>query len=81
MSPEDRDRLLALGAEAFDRGDYFAAHEHWEVVWRETAAGDARRHLKGLIQIAAALHKHAQGHADAARALLAKAARTLAGER
>lgn len=78
MTPAERDRLLALGAEAFDRGDYFAAHEHWEAVWRDVA-GDERRRLKGLIQIAAALHKHAQGHRDAARALLAKAARTLRG--
>lgn len=43
--------------EAYARGDFFEAHEHWEDIWRALPEGDERRHLQGLIQIAAAMHK------------------------
>ncbi len=51
---------LERGRAAFNRGDYFSAHELWEDVWRRVA-GDERVFLQGLIQIAAGLH-HLQQH-------------------
>lgn len=44
---------LDRGAELFDRGEFYEAHEEWEDEWHE-AAGDSRLLLHGLIQTAAA---------------------------
>lgn len=41
------------GCAAWNRGDPFAAHEHWENLWR-AEKGVARLFLQGLIQLAAA---------------------------
>jgi hypothetical protein len=49
--------LFVRGADAFDRAEFFEAHERWEERWRVTAAGEERLYLQGLIQIAAAFHK------------------------
>jgi hypothetical protein len=38
-APASFDVRLAPGRAAFNRGDFFAAHELWEMVWREL--GDA----------------------------------------
>ena len=46
---------LEQGRVAFNRGEYFEAHELWEDVWRELA-GAERIFVQGLIQIAAGLH-------------------------
>ena len=45
---------------AFNRGDYFGAHELWEEAWHGLL-GDERIVVQGLIQIAAGLH-HLQQH-------------------
>ena len=63
MTAEQATQLAEEGRLAFNRGDYFEAHEHWEEVWHE-AAGDDRRMLQGLIQIAAGLYKLKQGRDD-----------------
>lgn len=55
LSPHDRKRLLAEGVESFRLGDFYAAHEAWEEVWRSTAP-EPKDLLRGLIQIAAGLH-------------------------
>ena len=47
------------GRDAFNRGEFFEAHEHWEDVWREFPIAE-RVGLQGLIQIAAGLH-HLRG--------------------
>jgi hypothetical protein len=46
---------LEQGRVAFNRGEYFEAHELWEDAWRELA-GAERIFVQGLIQIAAGLH-------------------------
>ncbi|HET6339885.1 MAG TPA: DUF309 domain-containing protein [Polyangiales bacterium] len=51
QSPLDR------GAELFDLGAYWDAHEVWESRWRVTRDSEERQLLQGLIQVAAALHK------------------------
>jgi uncharacterized protein len=49
-------QALARGAELFNRGLYWEAHEAWEELWLEL--DDAPRlFLQGLIQVAAAGHK------------------------
>jgi hypothetical protein len=72
------DPRLTAGWQAFERDEFFAAHEHWESVWLE-AAPPVRTWLQGLIQVAAARHKLAQGQRAACRRLLAKALPKLAG--
>ena len=52
---------LARGRELFNAGLYFEAHEAWEDAWREEA-GEARRTLHGLIQVAAGYHKATRQH-------------------
>ena len=68
---------LKLGAERFDRGEWWDAHEAWEDGWRATG-GKHRHYLKGLIQLAAANYHLDRGHPRAARRLFDGAARHLA---
>ena len=65
------DVRLAPGRAAFNRGEFFAAHELWEIVWRELA-GDDRVLVQGLIQIAAGLHHAQRGRTRPAVRLLAR---------
>jgi len=51
---------LEQGRAAFNRGEYFRAHELWEEVWLQME-GPERIFAQGLIQIAAGLH-HLQEH-------------------
>ena len=57
---DDVDRLEP-GRAAFNRGEYFLAHELWEEVWREVGEAEQGTFVQGLIQIAAGLH-HLQKH-------------------
>jgi hypothetical protein len=47
--------LVRQGVALFDHGSYWHAHEAWEQVWRAERVPN-RHFLKGLIQVAAALH-------------------------
>jgi predicted metal-dependent hydrolase len=66
------------GIELFNRGEFFAAHEVLEDVWRPVS-GEGRRFLQGLVQMAVALHHHSRGNAKGARSVLARAVRNLTG--
>jgi hypothetical protein len=60
---------VRAGAECYDAGHYWDAHEHWERAWK--AHLDLHRHyLKGMIQLTAVCHHLAHGKARAARTLL-----------
>lgn len=78
MRPE-----LLPGARLFNAGEYWEAHEAWEVPWQAArAAGDQREadYVQGLILLAAAIHK--RRHYDSprgGRANFAKALRRLEG--
>jgi predicted metal-dependent hydrolase len=61
-----------MGAQLFDRGAYFEAHEAWEDEWR-IATGERRGLLHGLILLAAALHHRTRGNMGGAKRLLARA--------
>jgi predicted metal-dependent hydrolase len=45
------------GIEEFNSERFFEAHEAWEHVWL-ASAGAEKRHLQGIIQIAAAFHHY-----------------------
>jgi predicted metal-dependent hydrolase len=72
MDPEERLRLMAEGRDAFNRGEFYEAHEHWEEVWDVIDDPD-RTWVQGLIQIATGLHKLDRGRPDVAETLLTKA--------
>ncbi len=55
MFTERARNQLAQGRAAFNRRQYFEAHELWEEAWRELD-GRERTLVQGLIQIAAGLH-------------------------
>jgi len=71
MRPDDSERLEP-GRAAFNRGEYFLAHELWEEVWREADDADRRLHLQGLIQIAGGLHHLQRRRPGPAAGLLRK---------
>ena len=47
---------LARGAELYNRGMHWEAHEAWEALWLELSA-EPKLFVQGLIQVAAAGHK------------------------
>ncbi|HEY4769249.1 MAG TPA: DUF309 domain-containing protein [Myxococcales bacterium] len=49
-------QALARGAELFNLGQYYEAHEVWEELWL-TLEDEPRLFVQGLIQVAAASHK------------------------
>jgi uncharacterized protein len=62
---------LEQGRAAFNRGEYFQAHELWEEAWQELD-GVERILVQGLIQIAAGLHHLQQRRPGPAATLLKK---------
>jgi predicted metal-dependent hydrolase len=61
---------------AFNRGDFFEAHERWEDVWR-LLPGPDRGFVQGLIQIAAGLHHLQNARPSPAASLLRKGSNRL----
>ena len=85
----DRAAALAAGLAAYERGDFFAAHEHLEPAWMGTDDLVDRALLQGLIKLAAAYVHAARGNPagivrnlEGARARLVEAAedRAVAGQ-
>jgi len=71
-APSEGDLLkLEQGRAAFNREQYFEAHELWEEAWR-ALDGAERFQAQGLIQIAAGLHHLQQGRPRPAVGLLRK---------
>jgi predicted metal-dependent hydrolase len=76
-----RTAAIAAGLEAYDRGDYFLAHEALEPAWMGTLDRGERALLQGLIKVAAAYVHGARGNPagiernlEGARRLLGEAA-------
>jgi uncharacterized protein len=72
MDADERRRLVEAGRAAFNRGEFYEAHEFWEDVWNEADDPD-RRWIQGMIQIATGLHKITRDQRAPARTLLEKA--------
>lgn len=54
LPESDRAAALAAGLAAYEQGDFFAAHEHFEPAWMGTDDAVERAWLQGLIKLAAA---------------------------
>ena len=76
----ERQAALAAGLEAYDRGDWFLAHELLEPAWMGTEDLDARELLQGLIKLAAAfVHGARSNPAGVAKNLRGAQERLVAG--
>jgi predicted metal-dependent hydrolase len=67
---------LQEGIRLFNAGEYFAAHEVLEDVWRSVNGPD-KTFLQGLVQLAVAFHHYSTGNRGGAASVLAKATRNL----
>jgi len=72
------DAAWLRGVDLYHQGYLWEAHETWEGIWKASSDPFQRSFLQGLIQLAAALLKHAAGRADGARRLAAAAREQLA---
>ena len=82
MTPEDRRASVRRARELFNAGDYWAAHEALETVWRSIISDgnrDAARVWQGLIQAAAALLHRRRGNRHGVAVVGAAALEKLAG--
>jgi predicted metal-dependent hydrolase len=77
MDTDERARLMEEGRRAFNRGEFYEAHEFWEDVWNEIDDPE-RLWVQGMIQIATGLHKLSRDRPDVCMTLLAKAMTKLA---
>jgi predicted metal-dependent hydrolase len=67
---------LAEGLRRYNAGEYFAAHESWELVWL-SAPEPEKTFLQGLIQITAAFEHQRRGSPLGTTRLLGNALRRL----
>ena len=64
--------LFKAGLIAFQAGDYYEAHEHWEELWSDPSLPD-RQFVHGLIQVAVSLFHAQQDNLIGARSMIDKA--------
>jgi uncharacterized protein len=69
---------LAEGLRCYRSGEFFEAHEHWELVWLECDEPE-KTFLQSLIQVSAAFHHLRRGNRVGARSLLTRALGRLEG--
>jgi uncharacterized protein len=67
---------LADGLGCYRREEFFAAHEHWEILWRKSQ-GPEKSFLQALIQMAGAFHHLQRNNLRGGAALLKAALRRL----
>lgn len=67
---------LYEGRRCFNSGDFFEAHEHWELVWL-AAPEPEKTFLQGLIQVAASFHHWQRNNYEGTTSLLRSALRRL----
>lgn len=67
---------LAEGLRCYRRGEFFAAHECWEILWRK-CQGEEKMFLQALIQMAGAFYHWQRGNRRGAVALLGASLRRL----
>jgi uncharacterized protein len=60
--------LFREGIRHFNKKRYYEAHEAWEKLW--TVAGDEKKFLQGLIQIAAGYHHYLDNNMEGAILML-----------
>jgi predicted metal-dependent hydrolase len=67
---------LSDGLRCYRREEFFAAHEHWEILWRKSH-GPEKSFLQALIQVAGGFHHLQRNNLQGATALLGAARRRL----
>jgi|SRR5580698_4368128 predicted metal-dependent hydrolase len=73
-------RSFDRGIDLFNNGQFFAAHEVLEDLWRGVSAGQPLRlQMQGMVQLAVAFHHVSTGNMVGARSVLERAARNLDG--
>ena len=55
------------GIRQFNDHDFYSAHDCWEDLWLETAPGDEKEFLQGLILSAVALHHYTRSNHEGTR--------------
>jgi uncharacterized protein len=73
----DQGSHFASGLDLIRTGDFFAAHEELELVWR-AAAPEERDFFQGLVHVAVAWYQAGRGNRPGCERQLDKAARRLA---
>ena len=66
------DGSLADGLRCYRAGEYFAAHEHWELVWLKSAEPE-KTFVQALIQVTAAFEHWRRGEPEGTASLLRRA--------
>jgi uncharacterized protein len=82
VTPAERQATLRRARDLFNTGDYWAAHEALETVWRSIISGGdegAARVWQGLIQAAAALLHQQRGNRHGVAVVGGSALEKLAG--
>jgi uncharacterized protein len=67
---------LAEGLRCYRAEEFFAAHEHWELVWLRLQEPE-KAFLQGVIQVTAAFHHFQRGNLEGTASLLRAALRRL----
>jgi predicted metal-dependent hydrolase len=76
MSPEEFESAYQAGLDLIRGGEYFAAHEELENVWR-AAGADERDFFQGLVHVAVAWYQAGRGRRIGTERQLEKAIRRL----
>lgn len=76
VTPE-MNKLFQAGLRAYQKRDFFEAHEQWETLWSDYHPPQ-RSLIQGLIQLAVSFVHVENGNLTGARNLIAKAQRKLA---
>ncbi len=80
--PEAVDDAICLGADLFDRQQFFEAHELFEHVWKSSEiAAEEREFWKAVTQVCVGFCHVQRGNVKGARSVLARAVGVLEGDR
>ena len=60
------------GVHAFNQGEYFAAHEYFEIAWRDTK-DDGREYYRALLHLSGGYYRLTQDRSEAARKFFVRA--------
>jgi hypothetical protein len=71
-----KSEALAEGLACYRRGEFFEAHEHWELVWLELEEPE-KSFLQAVIQTTAAFHHFHAGNRVGASSLMRRAVRRM----
>tara|TARA_B100001105_G_C22282724_1_gene396049 strand:+ start:453 stop:818 length:366 start_codon:yes stop_codon:yes gene_type:complete len=68
---QKKEELFLKGLEAYHEGNYFDAHEFWEILWSDYYLKD-RDFIQGLIQLSVSFVHLENGNLNGAKSLMGK---------